>query len=163
MTDTTLQGIRFRAAHEQESSALTLIANKSKAHWGYPAADIARWQDDLRISSESIAEGLTFAAECGTQLAGCYQLCQDAEAAPESITLELFWVDPDWMGKGIGRAMLEHAATQSRERGCQLMHIDADPNAEGFYSACGARRVGEVLAPTEDQADRVRPQMILDL
>jgi len=37
--------------------------------------------------------------------------------------------------------------------------VDADPNAESFYLACGADRCGEVPAPIRGEPGRVRPQL----
>jgi hypothetical protein len=45
--------------------------------------------------------------------------------------------------------------------GASGLLIDADPNAELFYIACGATRFGEIPAPITGQPDRVRPQLEL--
>jgi hypothetical protein len=47
--------------------------------------------------------------------------------------------------------------------GGNALAIDADPNAEAFYLAKGARRIGEIAAPIEGHPDRVRPQMLLPI
>lgn len=41
--------------------------------------------------------------------------------------------------------------------------IDADPNAEAFYLACGVIRVGHVAAPIFADPSRVRPQLSLPI
>lgn len=64
---------------------------------------------------------------------------------------------------GIGSALLGDAAARAAATGAHVLAIDADPNAESFYLANGARRVGEIAAPIEGHPDRVRPQMLLDL
>ena len=45
--------------------------------------------------------------------------------------------------------------------GVANLAIDADPNAEAFYLANGARRVGEDAAPIEGLPGRTRPQLLL--
>jgi predicted N-acetyltransferase YhbS len=55
------------------------------------------------------------------------------------------------MGRGIGRALFEHAVEESRRLGHRSLRIEADPNAEGFYARMGARRVGETIAEIEGQ------------
>ena len=43
--------------------------------------------------------------------------------------------------------------------GASSVTVDADPNAETFYLACGAARCGEVPAPVPGQSERVRPRL----
>lgn len=64
--------------------------------------------------------------------------------------LEHFWISPSSMG----RALPSYAAA---------LAIDADPNAEGFYLACGAERVGSIIAPIEGAPNRERPRLRLVL
>jgi hypothetical protein len=42
----------------------------------------------------------------------------------------------------VGRALFEHSVEQARALGFCSLHIESDPNAEGFYERMGARRVG---------------------
>ena len=62
---------------------------------------------------------------------------------------------------GIGRALLAHAVNTARFAGASSIIIDADPNAEPFYVACGAVRRGIVAAPVVGDPARVRPQLSL--
>jgi hypothetical protein len=57
--------------------------------------------------------------------------------------------------------MLSAALREVHAAGLDQLQIDADPNAEPFYVACGARRVGERPAPIAAQPLRVRPQLVL--
>ena len=61
----------------------------------------------------------------------------------DGMHLDHLWIAPHAMGRGIGRALFEHAVEQARRLGHQTLKIEADPNAEGFYTRMGARRVGE--------------------
>jgi len=71
------------------------------------------------------------------------------------------WVAPEHMRQGFGRALLFHALQTAALGGASFIHIDADPNAESFYVACGAARIGEVPAPIAGQPNRIRPQLML--
>jgi GNAT superfamily N-acetyltransferase len=46
-------------------------------------------------------------------------------------------VHPDWRRRGIGRQLVLRAITVARERGMQWLHVDYEPQLEGFYRACG--------------------------
>ena len=74
-------------------------------------------------------------------------------------TLDNLWVLPSFMNRRIGRFLLAHALKVAARSGALEVTVDADPNAESFYIACGARRRGEIAAPIPGQPDRVRPQL----
>ena len=94
-------------------------------------------------SAASIAEHPTTVAEVDGTLAA---FCQLRLGAP-SADLEHLWVHPDYMGQGLGRALLSHALQHLAAIGTATLHIDADPHAEGFYRRCGATTVGATPAP----------------
>ena len=62
--------------------------------------------------------------------------------------------------QGHGRELLAHALRTAAEGGATILTVDADPNAESFYLASGAKRTGTVPAPIAGQANRVRPQFM---
>jgi hypothetical protein len=51
-------------------------------------------------------------------------------------------------GTGAGRRLFEHASRTASELGFTQLSIEADPNAEGFYLAMGATRLGERRSPS---------------
>jgi GNAT superfamily N-acetyltransferase len=60
------------------------------------------------------------------------------------IELEHLWVLPEHMSAGIGRALFAHAVRRAASLNADLLEIESDPNAEGFYRRMGAIRVGEI-------------------
>lgn len=149
--------VTIRAAHVDEAQVLSQLAVEAKAKWGYAQQQLRAWKDALKVSPHSIQQFPTFIAELDGEIAGFYQL--GTSVSPWE--LEHFWVKPSSMRQGVGRTMLSHAVALAAEAGLTELAIDADPNAEPFYVACGARRVGAVSAPTEGNPDRVRPQLRL--
>lgn len=149
----------IRAARCDEADVLSRLARVAKAVWGYSAAQLERWRDDLTASPESIRRWPTFVAERDGAVAGFIQL--NSDGAPWQI--EHLWVAPRHLRRGVGRALLSRAAEAAAAKGQTLLAIDADPNAEPFYLAAGATRVGEVAAPIDGQPDRVRPLLRLTL
>ena len=129
----------------------------SKRHWGYSAAQLRAWQPALTITVGRLSDNVAFVAEIDGRTGGFYVLVATAPA----LALEHFWVHPDCMNRGLGRALLEHARATAAGAGASHIRIDADPNAEAFYLACGARRDGVVAAPIPGHPGRVRPQLIL--
>jgi GNAT superfamily N-acetyltransferase len=149
--------MHIRPAQLDEHEALSRIAHKAKAHWGYRPEDLTNWHAELTVSPESLAQHPTFVAEVQDHIAGFFQL----SFPPEGPELEHMWVLPNDMGQGIGRGLLERAILEVAKRGHDRLLIDADPNAERFYVACGAVRIGDKPAPAVGQPQRVRPQLVL--
>lgn len=77
--------------------------------------------------------------------------------------LEHFWVTPEQIGCGLGRAMFASALVAARRCGATALHIKSDPNAEGFYQRMGARRVGEERYLLLDKYPRELPLLVIDL
>lgn len=149
----------IRAARPDEWSALSRLTHAAKASWGYAAADLAAWRDDLRFSAESIRRFPTFVVDDRGTVCAVIQL--DTRGQPWEIGA--LWVDPGAMRQGHGRALMGHAAAFARSRGQTALAIDADPNAAAFYRALGTQPVGEVPAPVVGDSLRVRPQLLLPL
>jgi GNAT superfamily N-acetyltransferase len=48
-------------------------------------------------------------------------------------------VDPAFRRRGIGRRLVEKAVAVARSRGLEWVHVDYEPELEGFYRGCGFR------------------------
>ena len=148
-----------RPAEPGDADALTALAYRSKAFWGYSAAQLARWHDALIVTPASIEGWPTFVAEMDGVVAGTYQL-----TGPEAaLALEFLWVDPAYIGRGIGGKLLAHALTLAASMRARTLAVDADPYAAAFYLHHGATYVGAVLAPIEGEPTRERPQLIFTI
>ena len=128
--------MRLRAALPQDAELLTVLALRSKAHWGYSVEFMAACREELTQSPKKIsaAEFYFFVSEVEGTLTGFYALEQ---LSPGQFELEALFVEPDWIGQGIGRLLMEHAKAEARRQGGKSIHIHADPNAAGFYEAMG--------------------------
>lgn len=61
---------------------------------------------------------------------------------PPQGELEDLWLDPQIIGRGLGRILFQHALGTAADERFEALLIEADPNAEGFYRVMGAIRVG---------------------
>jgi ribosomal protein S18 acetylase RimI-like enzyme len=147
--------MNIRPAQAHEAGALSALALKAKAYWGYSADTIESWRQDLSVSSDTITARPTFVAAIGDEIAGFYSLVP----SHHSWKLDHLWVLPQFMDRGIGRTLVAHALETAARGGASCVTVDADPNAETFYLACGAERCGEVPAPIPGRPKRVRPQL----
>lgn len=149
----------IRRATANDVDAMTALSLLSKAHWGYSQGQMDAWQGELRVSDSDISEAESHLAIVEQTLAGFYVL----RPAGKARCLQHFWVAPAYMGRGVGRALLEHAIGVAAGHNAKFIEIDSDPNAEAFYLAFGAVRTGEVAAAIAGDLSRVRPQLQLDV
>ena len=145
-------------AKPEDAEALTEIAHAAKRHWGYPETWIESWRDTLTIRAEFIAANVAWCAMEDARAVGFYLLTSESDG----LHLDHLWILPDAMGRGIGRALFEHAVEEARTLGHRMLKIEADPNAEGFYTRMGARRVGETVTVIEGQR-RELPLLVCNL
>lgn len=145
-------------AKPQDAEVLTELAYAAKRHWGYPERWIESWRDTLTIRAEFIAANVAWCATEDACAVGFYVLTNESDG----LHLAHLWIVPPAMGRGIGRALFEHAVEQARELGGRALEIEADPNAEGFYKRMGAQRVGVTVTNIEGQR-RELPLLRYDL
>jgi GNAT superfamily N-acetyltransferase len=150
----------IRQALPAESAVLTDITFRSKGHWGYPPALMEEWRVILSVPPEWIQDNPTYVMEAKGRICGYYFL---SHPEGDQIMLENLFVDPDFMGSGIGRALLEHALALAASLGYRTLIFESDPHAVDFYLKMGAIRFGEYPAPIPGEPDRVLPKMRIDL
>ena len=146
-------GLRIRLARVDEADRLTQIAIVSKAHWGYPPSWLALWKAGMTITAEHIHAQHVLVAESvlpgSSRIDGTAAVSlprqQSSDAAIEGpAELEHFWVSPDAMGAGVGRALMNAVLRYCSDENVDVLRIEADPNAVAFYERFGAAQVGEV-------------------
>ena len=128
----------IRAARADEAAALTELAMRSKAYWGYEAAFLARCRAALEVKTAALSAQPHFVAERHGRRVGFYGF----ESLPDDVGLDYLFVEPDCVGQGIGRALWQHALTVAARLGHRTLTAVADPNAAGFYRRMGAEPAG---------------------
>ncbi|WLQ43094.1 GNAT family N-acetyltransferase [Streptomyces laculatispora] len=130
--------MRVRPGRPSEAAELTGLALRSKGHWGYDEAFLAACRDELTMAPADIDRRRTAVAEEDGRVLGFTTL----EGAPPVGVLGMMFAEPDAVGSGVGRLLFGHVVAEARRLGFARFTIDADPNAEGFYRAMGAVRIG---------------------
>ena len=145
-------------AHPEHASALTEIAVSAKRHWNYPERWIELWIPSLTISPEYISKHEAWMAVSNQRPVGFYTL----KFENKDLWLDNLWILPEFMGRGIGRRLFQHALERSKTLSATLLKIEADPNAVEFYEKMGARKVGEHHSEVDGQP-RILPLMEINL
>jgi hypothetical protein len=112
----------------------------------------------LTTSPESIRRNETHAAVVEGKPVGFYVLVGEERETE----LEHPWVLPEFMGTGIERAVRPRRPQGRASLGAEVVRIEGDPNAEGFYRRMGVRRVGEINYPMDGQK-RTLPLLVMEI
>lgn len=134
----------IRPAVPEEADALTDIALRSKAHWGYPSTLIDLWAEDLRVTPESCDGESLWVIEVNRVLAGFGELIIHDDVA----ILDDLWIVPEHIGQRLGEKLFHHLVSLARSRGATTIRFEAEPNAVGFYQHMGAVITGEQPSAT---------------
>ncbi|WNW01507.1 GNAT family N-acetyltransferase [Tenacibaculum sp. HL-MS23] len=117
-----------------DRNLLTNIALTSKGYWGYSNELIESWRSDLTVTSKMIEDVFVYKFLQKDKIAGFYILNQPIE---NKIELEMLFILPEFIGKGIGKNLLLHAFTKARNLKVNKLTLLADPNAVDFYKSQG--------------------------
>jgi GNAT superfamily N-acetyltransferase len=147
--------IEINQAKPEDSERLKQIAITSKSYWGYSEHLLSQWAQTPLITPESIDKDRVYAACIGSCIIGWYRLLIRLPV----VVLEDLWVLPDYIGKGVGKKLFEHGIQQANLSGAERLELDADPNAEPFYTRMGCQVVGESLS----EWGRTIPHMVYNL
>jgi GNAT superfamily N-acetyltransferase len=144
--------VTVRRAAPEDLDRVREITIDAKAHWGYDRDFVYR-----------LAAGLTFSpdrerwvAENDGRPVAWLALIPSRDGV---CILDDVWVDPDWIGWGIGTRVFRVAANRARELGASALDWGAEPNAAGFYERIG----GQKLRDHVTEWGRVAPWMGIDL
>lgn len=146
----------LRSATEADLPLINPMILRSKAHWGYDAVFMKACVDELTLTPSDITENPTIVAVFASRIIGVARI-----NLSDAAVLEELYVDPAAMGQGAGRVLFNWCRETARAAGCTIMTLDADPQAEPFYQAMGATRIG--LVPSGSIADRFLPQMSFEI
>jgi len=154
----------IRPARPQEADELGALAVRSKAHWGYDAAFMEAFRDELKISAGQLAARRTHVAVTRGPDGGVAERILGfgtIEGEPPAGELGMLFVDPPAIGRGVGGALFSHLSAVAVDLGFHRLTIASDPNAEPFYLARGAVRIGGV--PSVSIPGRTLPLLALAL
>lgn len=146
--------IEIQRAMPNQAETLTKIAFAAKRHWGYPERWIEIWSSILTITPEFIEKHETYVAFLKNEPVG---FCATS-IADDQASVEHMWVLPENVGKGIGAKLFSYLLSRCKELGAQILEIESDPHAQGFYERMGAKQVGEVAGEVDGQP-RLLPLM----
>lgn len=94
------------------------------------------------MTTAALASDVITVAETDGHTVGFYGL----KGGPPEADLTFLFVEPAFMGTGIGRALWEHRVEEAADLRVSRIRIESDPFAESFYLRVGAKRIGETAS-----------------
>jgi len=150
--------LQIRRVVPQDAAALSQIAFTAKGHWGYPERWLKIWKPQLTFDPEYFERNESWVAEKDGHPIAFYTLQEkDGKAWIENL-----WVSPEFIGKGVGKSLFLHAKKLAYQLNYQILQLEADPNAAGFYERMGMYKIGERHAVVDGQP-RILPIMEMKL
>ncbi len=149
----------FRRARIEDAARLTSIAHAGKEYWGYPAEWLALWRHDLEVTPHYIRSEPVQVAESDGEVIGFVGLSMGEDGR----YLEHLWQRPQYIGRGMGRALFGEAVRLAREEGVDELRINADPNAAPFYLKMGAVRIGQEVYYLPGEIRREIPLLVFSI
>ncbi len=142
---------------ENDSILLTQLTIRSKDYWNYGEEQIAKWEENLKISSKYINENHVFKLIETDTIIGFYAFEIINE---EQVKLNFLFIEPEFIGKGHGKILLNDFIHRIKNNGFKKAFLDADPNAEKFYKRNGFKSIGKIESSIKN---RFLPIMEMEL
>jgi ribosomal protein S18 acetylase RimI-like enzyme len=133
---------RIRDATADDALALEALQRRSSDVWEEHRAPLAANPDAIAPPHVAIAEGRVRVAVDGSQRRLGFSVVLPVEGG--RCELDDLFVEPDAMGRGVGRLLVEDAVSRAASAGATVVDVIANPNAVGFYERVGFVRTGEV-------------------
>lgn len=148
--------MEIRQAEPTDVERLDEITVAAKAHWGHDRSWVENWVAAGQFAGVAVARDEGRLVELDGEVAGWSALQLRGEVA----WLEDLWVDPQFMGRGVGSVLFCDAVARAAAAGAERLEWEADLDAVGFYERMGGHRIRD-SAVTE--LGRVLPVMALVL
>ena len=131
----------IRPAVPDDAGWLSDLAMRSKAHWGYSPEFMESCRSELTVDPRQIlSDEFDYVVAVDKQtIVGFYAI---ETVSSTDFELEALFVEPDRIGCGIGRVLVQHAVRSVAGKGGETLLIQGDPNATKFYLSTGARQIG---------------------
>ena len=132
---------RIRDAQPDEALALEALHRRSSDVWDEDRAYLKAHPDAIEPPHQAIVEGrVRVAVDAAGRCIGFSVVILVEDGTCE---LDDLFVEPDSMGAGVGRLLVEDVAARATAAGANRVNVTANPRAVGFYERLGFQVTGE--------------------
>jgi ribosomal protein S18 acetylase RimI-like enzyme len=133
---------RVRSARVEEVGALEQLQRRSSLVRDDDRADLLAHPETVELPSAAFVDGLVRVAERDGRLLGFSVVLPGASGSHE---LDGLFVEPDAMGGGVGRALVDDAVAALVAAGASSLEVIANDAAMGFYARAGFEVTGPAI------------------
>jgi ribosomal protein S18 acetylase RimI-like enzyme len=126
-------GFVIRDAMPGDMSALREVFRRSSLSNDGDRINLLAHPDALQLSDLAVREGRTRIAVAVGAIVGF----ATGLGAGDTVEIEDLFVDPEWMGQGIGRALVRDLIAIARRGGARRVEVTANQHALAFYEKAG--------------------------
>ena len=134
-----MEELSIRTALPSDVEALRDVRARSSLSNEGDRENILAHPDTLEFAGEGIADGRTRAAVIDDRVVGFSTIVEMGDVDD----LDDLFVDPDWMRRGVGLALMRDVVDRARQRGARSVEVTANNHALAFYTAAGFQPHGE--------------------
>jgi GNAT superfamily N-acetyltransferase len=126
--------VTVRWAEPSEVEALEELQRRSSMVWEEYRDDLLAHPEAIEVPEAQVREHGVRVATCAGRLAGFAAVVPGRDGVGE---LDGLFVEPDLMGRGIGRRLIDDAVRIGVGGGLTRLEVTANPRALGFYERLG--------------------------
>jgi GNAT superfamily N-acetyltransferase len=134
---------QIRMAELTDMAALGDVFRRSSLSNDRDRANLVAHPEVLELSDVAVRDGRTRAAVRGGVILG-FATWLTADEAGDTIEVDDLFVDPDWMRRGVGRALMQDLVGIARSRGASRLEVTGNEHADAFYTSVGFVRDHDV-------------------
>ncbi|MBT8218898.1 MAG: GNAT family N-acetyltransferase [Bacteroidia bacterium] len=139
---------KIEKAIASDADEITELTIRSKDYWHYGEKQIAEWRDELTITPGYITENEVYKIVDGDQILGFYAYQPENDI---DIKLNFLFIEPAFIGRGLGKLLLQDFFKRIEKTDHKRVLLDADPNAEQFYKRFGFKVIGQLETSIENR------------
>ncbi|GAB4169904.1 MAG: hypothetical protein Tsb006_7750 [Rickettsiaceae bacterium] len=130
--------VLIRKARLDETGAMQELMTRSLVTWGYTKEQNNIFSEYLKVTPEFVENSITYIAEISNEIKGFWGVVPQHE-----ITEAKFYVDPSFIGSGIGTMLWDKVLAELRQTDLKYFTFLIERSAQGFYEKKGAVKVDE--------------------
>jgi GNAT superfamily N-acetyltransferase len=123
----------LRDAEPRDLAALRDVYRRSSLSNDGDRMGLLAHPEFLELSGQGVSDGRTRVADAGGHVVGFATWLGTGDVTE----IEDLFVDPDWMRRGVGRALVQDQIALADRRGVRRVEVTGNPHARAFYVRVG--------------------------
>jgi GNAT superfamily N-acetyltransferase len=128
-----MNALTIRDATSGEMTTLREVYRRASLSNNGDRPNLLAHPEYLELSDQGVRDGRTRVADASGRVIGFATWLGIGDVTE----IEDLFVDPDWMRRGVGRALVADLVALARQRGVRRVEVTGNPHARAFYERVG--------------------------